>query len=140
MLWHEALIEDLKRDEGFRQFPYKCPSDKLTIGIGRNIEDNGITEEEAEYLCHNDVGRCVAEAREIFPAFPILPDNVKRAVINMLFQLGRTRFTGFKKMIAALRERDYERAAVEALDSRWAKQTPRRAERVASLIRKGAAS
>lgn len=53
------LINDLIRDEGLKLKPYRCTSNKLTIGIGRNLDDNGITEAEARYLLHNDLGRAV---------------------------------------------------------------------------------
>lgn len=136
MTWFSDLIEDLKRDEGFRARPYKCTADKLTIGYGRNLEDVGITRDEAEQLLANDIQTAIDMA-QVFNWFGSLTPNRKRAIVNMIFNLGLTRFMKFKKMIAALDQGDYKEAARQARDSAWFKQVGDRANRVVELIERG---
>lgn len=131
------LSDDLIRDEGLRLKPYTCTAGKVTIGIGRNIQDNGITEEEARFLLSNDIHRCVYDLDLALPFWKRLSNNRQRALLNMEFNLGLTRLLKFKNMIRCLREGDYEQAAIEALDSTWAKQVKDRSKRIAELIRKG---
>ena len=86
------LRSELKRDEGERLRLYKCSSGKFTIGIGRNIEDNGISKDESELMFANDVDRVEKEARSIFGNWKSIEDARQRALVNMLFNLGMTRF------------------------------------------------
>jgi len=130
------LERQLWLDEGYRQYPYKCSSNKLTIGIGRNIEDNGISKDEALHLLRNDIME-VRVSLMRFSWFNRLNDERQDAVLNMAFNLGIPRFMSFKKMIEALSEMDYELAADEALDSKWATQVGERADRIARIIKDG---
>lgn len=132
------VISDLKVDEGFRSKVYKCPADKWTIGYGRNVEDVGITKEEAETLLYNDVARVEAELSREYPWWIKCPGSVRRGLINMTYNLGISRLGGFKRMIACLQAGDYKGSAEAALDSLWAKQVGARAERIAQLYRQGA--
>lgn len=132
----EILLAELERDEGLRLHPYECTAGKLSIGVGRNLDDVGISREEAMHLLANDVRRVIAEC-ELFPWYHRLDSTRQRVVANMLFNLGLARFKGFKNMIAALREHDYEKAATEMLDSKWARQVGARAERLAKMMRDG---
>lgn len=126
----------LIRHEGLKLKPYKCSANKLTIGVGRNIEDNGISESEAMLLLDNDVAFFKSEA-EKFHWFKDLNEVRKDVVINMIFNLGVPRFLGFKKMIAAMQSKKFNDAAKEMLDSKWAKQVGKRAEELAGLMRHG---
>lgn len=130
------LIDDLLIDEGLRELPYKCSAGKLTIGVGRNIEDNGISEDEAIYLLKNDIRRCEEEL-QTFDWYDDLPEGVKRGLLNMNFNLGFPTLKQFTGMLSALKVRDFETAAEEALDSRWAKQVGARAVRISELFRQG---
>lgn len=135
---YDDLLAHLRVHEGFRANAYKCSEGYLTIGYGRKIEgDKGITEEEAEGLLLNDV----KEASDSLLRNIDLPDNVtvarRFALTAMVFQLGLGTFLKFKKMIKAVEQGDWETAAREALDSRWAVQTPSRAQHVAEIIRTG---
>ncbi|MEL0100009.1 MAG: glycoside hydrolase family protein, partial [Opitutae bacterium] len=107
----------------------------LTIGIGRNLEDNGISEAEALYLLKNDIERCTEEVKNTFHWFETAPELVQRGLINMVFNLGLTRLMGFKNMLLALEEGRYSEAAEHALDSRWAEQVGDRAQRIAEQFR-----
>ena len=122
------------KHEGLKLKPYLCPAGKLTIGVGRNIEDNGISEDEAMYLLENDIKRCESELREIFEEFNHFPDAVKMALIDMIFNLGKTRFLTFKKLIQAVKEGDFKRAAEEAKNSRWCGQVGNRCEDVCEML------
>jgi len=123
------------KHEGLKLKPYICPAGKLTIGVGRNIEENGISENEAMYMLENDIKRCENELREIFDNFDELPKNVKIALIDMIFNLGKPRFLQFKKMIQAIKEGNFKRAAEEAKNSRWCKQVGSRCEDVYEMIK-----
>lgn len=130
----ETLEEELIRHEGVRLKPYRCTANKLTIGIGRNIEDKGITREEAIYLLQNDIRLCRAQllATDWFQFLPLVIQNV---LINMCFQLGINGLLKFKGTIAALKARNWEDAANHMLDSAWARQTPNRAHELAERVR-----
>ena len=140
------LINVLIRHEGLRLRPYcdktgktfKSPDScgKLTIGAGRNLEDRGITKEEAIFMLINDIKRFEKEARDIFSDFDELDDVRHEVIINMLFNLGKSRFLKFKKFIKAVKERDFKKAAEEMLNSKWAIQVKNRAKELAFAMEK----
>ena len=125
----------LKKHEGFREKPYRCTADKLTIGYGRNLDDVGITREEAEYLLDNDIKKATFDALSIFPLLKSYSEARQAVLINMVFNLGKTRFRGFKNFIKAVKSEDWERAAVEMEDSLWYKQVGKRAKELQEAIR-----
>ena len=133
----KKLIKELKRDEGIRLHPYRCSANKLTIGVGRNIEERGITEDESEYLLNNDLTICIEEVESVFTWYYYITDNRKRAIINMVFNLGLTKLLKFKNFIAAMEAKDYVTAGKEMLDSKWAKQVGNRADRLEQMIVNG---
>lgn len=128
------------KDEAVRFKPYddstgRAPiiSGKLTIGIGRNLTDRGITQDEVEYLFQNDFKYAVADALSIFPEFEFYSTYRKLAILNMLF-IGRARFLGFTEMIKAIKAKDWIRAAEEAKNSLWYTQVKSRGQRVVDLF------
>jgi lysozyme len=131
------LIDELSLDEGLRLKPYLCTAGKLTIGIGRNLDDIGITRAEAITLCHNDIDRCIAELDAALPWWRKMSEPRQRAIVNMCFNLGITRLRTFARTLRALEDRRYDDAAKFALESKWARQVGQRAHRIAELIRKG---
>jgi lysozyme len=131
------ILDWLKSNEGFRAYPYHCPAGYLTIGYGRNIEQRGITNEEAEYLLRQDILLCRQEM-EAFPWYYGQPPSVRDALVNMCYNLGLPTLLKFKRMLTALEAHDYHTAAEEALNSRWAKQVGKRAREVADMIRSAA--
>lgn len=133
----EELIAELKRDEGVKLKPYLCPAGKWTIGTGRNIEDNGITVGENDMMLYNDIQTARRELTQRIPDFKIHPWPVRRALINMHFNLGWPKLSKFKRMLQAIEERNYVKAAYEAEDSRWFHQVGGRAERVIQLFLEG---
>ena len=134
MINSERLIEQLVVDEAMKLRPYKCSAGKLTIGVGRNLEDNGITEDEALYLLQNDLDRIYKELRSNFSWFERLDSYRQEVLMNMCFNMGISRLKTFRRMIAALRIRDYQEAAKEMLDSLWAKQVGVRAVRLSETM------
>ena len=132
----QALIDSVKEGEGLRLKPYRCTAGKLTIGYGRNLDDVGITKEEAELLLKNDLEKAEKDA-EKFPVYAKLNQARKDVLIEMVFNLGYSRLSNFKKMFAALEKGDYDEAANQMLDSSWHTQVGKRAERLAYFMRIG---
>lgn len=136
----KQLTEELIRDEGCVLHAYQDHLGYWTLGIGRLIDKRkggGITAEEARYLLENDIGRVVTELRKRVKFWGKLSDARQRALANMGFQLGVAGLMDFRRMLAAMEVMDFRKAADEALNSTWARQTPQRAQRVAKMIREG---
>ena len=133
---YQSMIEQVKRHEGLRLKPYHCTAGKLTIGYGRNLEDKGISIEEAEELLLNDLAEC---ERKLINAGLLngLNDARKAVLINMCFQLGFSGLSRFKLTLGHIAQGNYEEAAEEMLNSRWAKQTPNRAKELSDQMRTG---
>ena len=131
------LIEELKRDEGVELRPYKCSAGFLTLGVGRNIQERGITMDESDYLLANDIKICEEEASKVFKWFSSLTDDRQRAIINMVFNLGLTKLLHFKKFLAAMEAEDWEEAGKQMLDSKWARQVGNRSDRLEQMIVNG---
>lgn len=133
------LIKQLKRHEGVRTHAYQCTANMTTVGVGRNIDEDGgigLSIDEIEFLLENDIKRCKQELIS-FPWFPEIDSVRQDALINMCFNLGMTRLLGFKNALTAMSVGDYDTAAEEFMDSRWAKQVGSRAEEVCAMIRTG---
>lgn len=130
-------IDLLKKHEGLRLKPYRCSAGKLTIGYGRNLDDVGISEEEAEMLLLNDLLTANIEVENRFLWFQELDEVRKAVVVNMIFNLGIARFSAFKKTISLIEEGSYSEAAQEMLDSRWANQVGSRANELSEMMRTG---
>lgn len=134
----ETLKAHLRRDEDLRLKLYRCTAGKLSIGVGRNIEDRGISEAEAMMMLGNDIFGTLEDLDHNIPWWRALPEPVQQAIANMAFNLGWPRLAGFKRMLSALRAGNYVTAAQEALDSKWADDVGAgRAGRIADLIRQG---
>ena len=131
------VLELLKKHEGFRGQPYHCTAGKLTIGYGRNLEANPLTEKEAEVLLINDVLLIGKQLRESYPWYLRLDDTRQGVLINMAYNLGMAGIGKFKNMLAALEDGNYSEAARHMLDSRWANQVGSRALELAELMKKG---
>lgn len=127
----------IRRHEGLRLKPYRCTAGRLTIGYGRNLDDVGISREEAEVMLQNDVRRSWQDLQAALPEVSAMTPARQAALTNMMFNLGRTRFSRFRKMLEALRLGDYEWAAREMLASTWAKQVGERAQELAGMMKEG---
>ena len=132
------LIDELIRDERFVSHGYTDNQGYLTIGYGRLIDrkrGGGLTEPEARQLLLNDIANAIEDLDRNIPWWYEMSDNAQRGLVNMCFNLGWPRLSGFKKMLAAMEEGDMQTAGDEALDSLWARQVKGRATRIANLIR-----
>jgi len=129
-------IQLIQAHEGLRLFPYRCTSGKYTIGFGRNLEDKGISHQEAFYLLQGDIEECVSDVRKVLTSsiYTELPFRVQSAMIDMRFQLGPGGFRQFKRMISAIMQHNYAKAASEMRNSLWYQQTPNRAEELALIV------
>lgn len=131
----DDLISQLIRHEGLRLKPYRCIAGKLTIGIGRNLDDKGITEEEAMYLLTNDIEQCEFQLNKELPFFKTLDMARQDVLLNMCFNLGIKGLLGFKNTLAMIEVGNYEAAADNMLNSKWAYQVGDRAKELADIIR-----
>lgn len=127
----------LIRHEGMKLRAYYCPAGRITVGVGRNLEDLGLTEDEALYLLDNDIRRFRREVSQGIPWFSQLDDVRQEVLICMAFNLGLKRLMSFRGMLAALKAKDYDRAASEMLNSVWAAQVKKRAVELAQMMRTG---
>jgi len=123
--------------EGLRLRPYRCTAGKLTIGVGRNLDDNGITQAEAFALLENDIIAVEADLDRTWPWWRQMTDPRQQVLADMCFNLGVNRLGGFVNTIAAMKRGDYEAAADGMLASLWASQVGRRAQRLAKMMREG---
>jgi len=128
-----SLISSVKFHEGLELKPYKCSAGVQTIGYGRSLE-RGITKEEAEILLLNDLKMSEHEAKR-FNFYHGLTGNRKDVVVEMIFNLGLSRFMLFTKTIIAIENKDFAAAADEMLDSRWAEQVGERAVTLSNKMR-----
>lgn len=129
-----SLREQLYRDEGVRLKPYHDQVGKLTIGVGRNLDDVGISMTEADLLLDNDITRASAAVLARIPFAGTLSEIRLAVLINMSFNCGIAGLLGFKKFLAAVEAQDWATAAKEMLDSKWHRQVGARAERLAKQM------
>lgn len=133
---YEPLINQVKRHEGLRLDLHKCPTGYLSIGYGHNLEAKGITEKTAEFILLDDLADAEEQVRKHIHV-KRLSDARLGVLINMAFNLGIHGLLGFKQFLYFLSMDDYERAADEMLDSRWAMQVGGRAKELAEQMRTG---
>jgi lysozyme len=138
----EAVFEQLKIDEGVVHEIYLDHLGYPTFGVGHLIlesdEEHGrpvgtaISEERTRACFERDLDIAIGECELLYEdgVFGDLPDEVQQILVNMMFNMGRTRLSKFKKMHTAILESDWKTAAVEGRDSRWHKQVTNRAERL----------
>lgn len=131
----KRLKDMLIRHEGLKLKPYLCTAGKLTIGVGRNIQDRGITYQEAMMLLENDIRLIKAQLSQHEWFFSL--DLIRKEVIIDMAFMGVAKLLGFKKMIAAIEKGDYREAAFEMLDSDWANQVGDRAAELALMMESG---
>ena len=141
----------LRLHEGLRLTPYKCSAGALTVGYGHNIDANGlppaikanldrdekITQADAEALLLAGIQRAENDCRRLFPRFEGFSDQRKAALIDWLFNLGKTRAMTFRATIHLINRGLWDEAADEMLNSRWAQQVGKRAVTVTDMIREG---
>jgi lysozyme len=132
-----GLIEQLKRDEGLRLTPYRDTVGKLTVGYGRNLDAEGISPDEAEYMLHNDLIAHTQALEKALPWVTTLPPVIHDVLVNMAFNMGVPGLLEFKQTLAKIQAGDYVGAAEEVMRSKWATQVGIRAERLSAQLRIG---
>ena len=154
MLSKDIIIQRLCFNEGFRQSPYRCTAGKLTIGVGRNLDDCPLTKEELEYIGHDcreksitkeqvfyllrhDIDRAIETLNRKLPWWKNLNDDRQYVLIDLVFNLGINSLLQFKKFLKYLSTGFYKQAGFELMDSKYARQVPKRAERNRRAIETG---
>ena len=133
----------IRRHEGSRRRPYRDSRGILTVGIGRNLDAVPFRDDEIMLMFDNDVADATRQVERLFRETWTNLSAVRKAVlVDMMFNMGAPTLTGFKKMRRAVRVGDFEEAAAQMLDSRWATQVGRkpnqRAWRLATMMRSDA--
>ena len=131
------IEEQLIVDEGLKLKPYPCTAGKLTIGVGRNLDDRGITKEEALYLLRNDIKEVGLDVSSNLPWFASLCPARQDVLVNMAFNLGIEGLLKFKNTLKHVQAGEYDLAATGMLESKWAGQVGARASRLAQMMRTG---
>ncbi len=131
------LRAQLKLHEGERFRAYRCTAGKVTIGVGRNLDDVGLTRAESDFLLDNDIARIEQELDTAHPWWRGMNEVRQRVLIDMCFNLGISRLNTFTNTLGAMRRDDYPQAAEGMLASRWASQVGARATRLAEMMKTG---
>ena len=142
----DNVFEQLKIDEGIKHECYLCSENVPTFGIGHKIlptdpEYNmplgtAVSEKRIWEVFQDDLSIAVNGCEILFstPVWATFPDEVQEVCVNMMFNLGRPRYSKFTKHLAALRAHDWPEAGAEARDSRWHTQVGNRAERLCQKL------
>ena len=131
------LIAQLRKHEGVEHKPYTDTVGKLTIGVGRNLDDRGLSDHEIDFLLQNDIQLVEEELDQWWSHWRSLNQTRQLVVADMMFNMGRPRLSQFKMFLAALQAGDYEMASTEMLDSKWASQVKGRATTLADMMSTG---
>jgi lysozyme len=127
---YDNIKEMLIKNEGLVCQPYHCSAGKLTIGVGRNLEANGISEDEAMYLLENDIERVIASLDKNWSVFRTFPPLAQEVAIDCTFQMGITGWMNFRRTRALMEMGAWLEASEEILRSKYATvDSPNRAAR-----------
>jgi len=128
-----TITEQLKRDEGRKPKPYQDTQAVWTVGYGHNLTTGALSEDAMTQILQDDI-QAVETSCLALPIWQRLSEPRKGVLLNMAFNLGFAGLMNFRRMYVALEAGDYERAAAEMLDSRWARQVGARADRLAKQM------
>jgi lysozyme len=131
-----TLWDQLALHEGRRAKPYTDTVGKLTIGVGRNLTDKGLSDSEIDFLLMNDIRECTDDLKT-FLWWDDLDDVRRNVLIDMRFNLGPSRFRQFKATLAAVAMGDYVTASDQMRKSKWYRQVKGRGERLARMMSTG---
>jgi len=129
------LLESIKHHEGFVEHVYDDSLGIPTIGYGFAIKDLVLEEDLCDEILLRKLRILGRSVMGKFPFFDSLPSECKSVLMEMCYQLGVRGVSKFKKALKAMDDGDWEKAADEMLDSKWAKQTPGRAKEMSDIIR-----
>lgn len=113
--------------EGLILKSYTCPTGYTSVGVGRNLETNGITEEEAMYLLNNDITNVIKDLDKHWIAWRKLPITAQYVCIDVVFNMGINTWMSFRMTRSYMELNEWEKAGDELLNSKYAKQVGRRA-------------
>ena len=133
----EKLIAQLRVHEGVEHTVYNDTMGIPTIGVGRNLRDKGLSDQEIDYLLSNDIDAFAEEVATAFPWWETLDEVRQRVLVDMAFNMGVPRLCKFKKMWSAIEEQKFDIASMEMMDSRWARQVGRRAVILSDAMKSG---
>ena len=134
----DALKAQLTRHEGLRLKPYRDTLGHLTIGVGRNLSEVGISEVEALALLDADIQTAIRGLDLRMPWWSTLDDVRRMALVDLAFNVGVEGVMSFRRMLIALRARQWDIAAAELCLSKWATQVqPSRRDTLAHMLRTG---
>ena len=131
------LIAELERDEGRRLKPYVDTTGKITIGVGRNLTDVGISDADCDRMLNEDIAAAEAGLDRALPWWRQIGDVRQRALVNMAFNLGLPTLLSFHATLGAMEEGRWAAAAAGMRSSLWHAQIGARAERLARMIETG---
>ena len=132
----DTLIEDIKMEEGYRSSVYLDTLEKPTIGYGFLIDSLELQEDICQMILMRKLEKLIKTIKFNFKWFDDMPEKVQDVVINICYQLGVSGFSKFKKTIQFMKNKQWDKASVEMLDSKWAKeQTPQRALRLSETVK-----
>jgi lysozyme len=133
----EKLLKQLILHEGKRNKPYVDTVGKVTIAVGRNLTDVGLSDDEIEYLLNNDVkGVCLSLDKHL-PWWNELDDIRQRVLIDMCFNMGIDTLLEFRNTLQAIKDKKWRAAADGMMASQWAKQVKGRAVRLSKMMLTG---
>lgn len=134
------LITQLRHEEGVSRYAYQDHLGFWTIGVGRLVDSRkggGLSDDEVDYLLRNDVARFTQEVLAALPWVAQLSEPRQAVIIGMAFQMGTAGLLGFSTTLDRVKNGQYANAAAQMLASKWARQTPARAERLAKQMETG---
>ena len=135
---YQDAMQMTKSFEGLRLKPYRCTAGKLTIGYGRNLDDVGISKEEADMLFEHDYNNAITNLKALLVSNGIKIEDVSKnaifALTDMMFNLGYTRMSQFKNLLSELKKGSYEGVAREMKNSKWATQVGNRSKKLIDLV------
>lgn len=133
----DRLITQLKVHEGVRSKVYLDTEGIETIGVGRNLKDRGLSDDEIELMLANDIRDFQEEVERAFPWWSDMDDVRQRVVVDMAFNMGLGSLSKFVNTLAHIENGRYEEASVEMLDSKWARQVGDRANVLSDMMKTG---
>jgi lysozyme len=137
MVDRNRLTVQLMEHEGVRYLPYYDTVGKLTIGVGRNLTDVGISKDEAQYLLATDINKVIVQLDELLPWWRDLDEVRQRVLADMAFNMGIHGLLEFTTTLGMVKVGEYADAADQMLRSKWARQVGKRARRLSRMMETG---
>jgi len=141
----ETIKEDLIKHEGYKQTIYLCSEGIPTFGIGHAVKEydvewtwpvgTPVEKERIDNAFQADLEDAINDVKALVPSIEDKPSQCQRVLVNMAFNLGRTRLGKFKKMIRAVEENNFKEAANQMVDSRWYNQVGNRSIELENWMR-----